>query len=210
MARLVAERADIIPILAETFRAHGYKGTSLAVISEATGLGKGSLYHFFPGGKEEMADAVLANIDAWFKRSIFEPLRTGDDPRTAIATMFEQTTEYFDSGGRVCVVGLFALGDERDRFAAAISGYFREWTDCLAACLIRGGCDPATAQDLAEDTVAGVQGAIVLARSVRDRAAFTRAIERLRRRIGANRVAGSMDSCARSAKLPGKADGGNR
>jgi hypothetical protein len=46
----------------------GYReGASLSLISEATGLGKGCLYHFFPGGKEEMADAVLSEIDGWFE-----------------------------------------------------------------------------------------------------------------------------------------------
>ena len=52
----------MIPVVAEVFRAHGYEGATLSVITEATGLGKGSLYHFFPGGKEELAAAVLADL----------------------------------------------------------------------------------------------------------------------------------------------------
>ena len=55
MMRSIAERADVLPQLAEVFRAHGYEGATLALISDATGLGKGSLYNFFPGGKEQMA-----------------------------------------------------------------------------------------------------------------------------------------------------------
>ena len=51
MARTVAERSDVLPLLAEVFREHGYEGASLSLISKATGLGKGSLYHFFPGVK---------------------------------------------------------------------------------------------------------------------------------------------------------------
>jgi hypothetical protein len=45
MARSVAERKDALPALAEVFREHGFAGASLALISPATGLGKGSLYH---------------------------------------------------------------------------------------------------------------------------------------------------------------------
>ncbi|HKX35432.1 MAG TPA: TetR/AcrR family transcriptional regulator, partial [Rhizorhapis sp.] len=52
MAKTVKERSDIIPVLGEVFREHGFEGASLAIISARTGLGKGSLYHFFPGGKE--------------------------------------------------------------------------------------------------------------------------------------------------------------
>ena len=74
MARSVAERSDTLPALAEVFRGHGYEGASLAIISNATGLGKGSLYHFFPGGKAEMVSAVLAEIDRWFEDKIFAVL----------------------------------------------------------------------------------------------------------------------------------------
>ena len=52
MAKFVNERADVLPVLVEVFREHGYDGTSLSVIGERTGLGKGSLYNFFPGGKD--------------------------------------------------------------------------------------------------------------------------------------------------------------
>ncbi len=60
MARSIAERADVLPQLAEVFRAHGYEGATLALISDATGLGKGSLYNFFPGGKQQMARAIYS------------------------------------------------------------------------------------------------------------------------------------------------------
>ncbi len=71
MARSIAERADVLPRLAEVFRAHGYEGATLALISDATGLGKGSLYNFFPGGKEQMAMEVLDSIDRWFVDNIY-------------------------------------------------------------------------------------------------------------------------------------------
>jgi AcrR family transcriptional regulator len=137
MARLVAERADILPILGELFREHGYEGASLALITERTGLGKGSLYHFFPGGKEEMAAAVLEEIERWFETNIFRPLREAADPLAAIAETLDATEAYFRSGRRVCLVGAFALDDTRDRFAQAISRYFTAWRDALASALER-------------------------------------------------------------------------
>ena len=78
--KAIAERSDILPQLAEVFRAHGYEGATLALIGEATSLGKGSLYHFFPGGKSQMAAEVLAEIDRWFEDNIFTPLQAADDP----------------------------------------------------------------------------------------------------------------------------------
>jgi TetR/AcrR family transcriptional repressor of lmrAB and yxaGH operons len=180
MARLVAERADILPVLAELFREHGFEGASLALITERTGLGKGSLYHFFPGGKEEMAAAVLAEIDRWFEANIFRPLREAADPLAAVAATLDATEEYFRSGRRVCLVGVFALSNTRDRFAQAISGYFAAWRDALAAALRHGGC--AAAQDLAEAILADLQGGLVLARALDDPRVFQRAVERSKRK----------------------------
>jgi TetR/AcrR family transcriptional regulator, lmrAB and yxaGH operons repressor len=183
MARMIAERADVVPVLAEVFRTHGFEGASLSVIAQATGLGKGSLYNFFPGGKDEMAAAVLAHIDGWFAANVFEPLRNGRDPQAAIAAMFGATAGYFDDGGRVCVVGLFALADTRDRFADAVNGYFQSWIEALAAALRRGGHARAAARDLAEETVGGIQGGLVLARALGDTAAFRRTMARLQARL---------------------------
>ena len=183
MARMVMERADVLPLLGEVFREHGFEGASLALITERTGLGKGSLYHFFPGGKEEMARAVLAEIDGWFEAHVFRPLRAGDDPRAAVAAMLADISVYFRSGCRVCLVGLFALGDVRSRFAAAVHGYFARWRDALADALARAGHDPADAADLAEEAVAAIQGALVLARALDDPGVFARMEARLRRRL---------------------------
>ncbi|SJZ68147.1 transcriptional regulator, TetR family [Enhydrobacter aerosaccus] len=180
MSRTVAERADTLPAIAEVFREYGYEGASLSLIGKATGLGKGSLYHFFPGGKEEMAAAVLAEVDAWFEANVYAPLRDGSASMQAIEAMFDAVVSYFKSGRRVCLVGVLALGDARERFGDAIRGYFARWIEALADALIRYGRSRAEAKALAEEVVAGIQGAIVLARALDDPAAFSRTIDRLR------------------------------
>ncbi|MBB4000224.1 AcrR family transcriptional regulator [Aureimonas pseudogalii] len=150
----------------------------MAILSKATGLGKGSLYNFFPGGKEEMMDAVLADIDRWFTAAVFAPLEQPNDPAGAITTMIETVTTYFRSGGRVCLVGWVGLGSSGDRFSARIGGYFARWISALARCLEAGHVPPSQARPLAEETVCGIQGAIVLARALRGDVAFTRILRR--------------------------------
>ncbi len=166
------------------FREHGYEGASLTRIGRATGLGKGSLYHLFPNGKEQMAAEVLAEIDAWFEENVFSPLRDEPDPRLAIRLMLARTDAYFLSGRRVCLAGTIALADARDQFAERLSGYFGEWIATLTAALVRAGRSPPEAVALAEDAVAGVQGALVLARGLGDPGAFSRALERIGARLG--------------------------
>src|SRR5260370_4328744 len=139
MAKSVSERAELLPLLAEVFRSHGYEGATLALIGEATGLGKGSLYHFFPGGKAQMAAELLAEIDHWFEVNDFPPLRMSDDPAEAIAGMIKAVENYFRSGHRTCLVGIIALGASRDIFAVQVQDYFARWNDALARVLRHSG-----------------------------------------------------------------------
>ncbi|MBE2991867.1 TetR/AcrR family transcriptional regulator [Sphingomonas sp. CFBP 13603] len=176
--RILTDRADALPALAEAFREHGFEGASLSTLSKATGLGKGSLYNFFPGGKAEMMDAVLAEIDHWFATTIFVPLEQASEPASAITAMIEDVTAYFQSGGRVCLVGWLGLGASGDVFAVRISGYFSRWISALAHCLEASALPSSLALRLAEDTVAGIQGAIVLARALGEGAAFVRIVRR--------------------------------
>ncbi|WP_313615743.1 TetR/AcrR family transcriptional regulator [Rhizobium sp.] len=183
MARLVAERADAIAPLAEVFREHGYEGASLALIGKATGLGKGSLYHFFPNGKEEMVRAVLDEIGQWFEEAVYSPLRNATDVNSALSAMLDSTDQYFRSGRRVCLVGALAVANTRDLFAHAIRGYFVAWVDALQSALLRQSRDADQARILAEETVLAIQGAIVLSRAMDDPAVFQRAIDQLRGRL---------------------------
>jgi len=127
-----------------------------------------------------MARAVLAEIDLWFETRIFQPLEQNGDARAAIAAMFDEVSVYFRSGRRVCLVGVLALGHVRDRFAETVQGYFTRWCQALATALHRSGCELARAILLAEEIVAGIQGAIVLARALDDPGVFARCIARLR------------------------------
>ncbi|WP_343733152.1 TetR/AcrR family transcriptional regulator [Duganella sp.] len=183
MPRVMGERRDVVPLLAEVFRTYGFEGASLARIAAGTGMGKGSMYNFFPGGKEEMAEAVLSDIDGWFRQQVFQPLRAAGDVRQGVADMFTAVGRYFLSGRKVCLVGVFALGHERDRFALTVQSYFAEWVQALAAALRRGGRDADTALALAEDVVGGIQGALVLARAAGEPELFMRALQRMQQRL---------------------------
>lgn len=178
MPRIVYERADVLPMLAEAFRELGYDGASMARITEKTGLGKGSLYHFFPGGKEDMAAAVLAEVDSWFEARVFTPLATLP-PTQAIPLMWQAVDEYFHGGARICLVGAFAIDETRDRFASAIGVYFARWIDVLTAAL--GATGEPMPRQAALEIVGGIQGALILARALNNPGVFVETTHRLRR-----------------------------
>ncbi|WP_291427099.1 TetR/AcrR family transcriptional regulator [Deinococcus sp.] len=176
MPRLMRERADLIPELAEIFREYGFEGASLAFITERTGLGKGSLYNFFPGGKAEMAGAVLEHISRWFEEDIFVPLEQGG----SLSEMLSHVKTYFAGGGRVCLVGMFALTETRDQFAVQIAAYFERWEVALVAYLVRQGKHPAEAQAGALDILVTIQGGLTLSRARNSPQYFLQGLKRLR------------------------------
>ncbi|KQM19595.1 TetR/AcrR family transcriptional regulator [Novosphingobium sp. Leaf2] len=178
--RVLTDRDSAVPALAEAFREHGFEGASLATLSKTTGLGKGSLYNFFPGGKAEMMDAVLEDIDRWFSEMIFSPLEHTVDPTSAVTSMMQEVAAYFRSGRRVCLVGSLGLNTAGEAFKDRVAAYFARWISALAKCLEAGKIPPVLAAHLAEDTICTIQGAIVLARGLGEEATFTRIIERQR------------------------------
>jgi AcrR family transcriptional regulator len=185
MARQRSDRKHLLPLIAEVFRDRGYEGASLSHIGAATGLGKGSLYHYFPGGKEEMADAVLAEIDGWFQHNIFDVLLGSLPPEAALLQTLEATDQYFRSGGRICLAGAFALSDTRDRFSFALRSYFERWRDAIAFAFARAGHSQNEAIGYAEDIILGIQGGLVLARALDESAVFSRAMKRIRSQAAA-------------------------
>jgi len=183
MVRTVFEKADAVALVAEVFRELGYEGASMSAITARTKLSKGSLYYFFPGGKEEMAAEILAHVHDWFIAHVFEPLDR-EESQAAIRSMWKSVDDYFRSGRRVCLIGAFALDETRDRFAGPIRNYFKRWIETLEDALVRGGVEEVTAKKLAEETVVGIQGALTLSRALGDTAIFGRTVQRLKERCG--------------------------
>ena len=74
-------RDQVIDRLFVVFRDHAYDGATLSLISQATGLGKSSLYHYFPGGKDDMVRAVFDRIETWLNKQV--EIVDGTGPRAS-------------------------------------------------------------------------------------------------------------------------------
>ena len=88
MVKIVSYR-DLVDKLIDIFCEFGYDGTSLTILSQKTGLGRASLYYHFPGGKEEMANAVYEKISRDFTKLVLAPLATDLNFQTKIKNMLE-------------------------------------------------------------------------------------------------------------------------
>jgi TetR/AcrR family transcriptional regulator, lmrAB and yxaGH operons repressor len=169
------DKAQAIAAIAELFREHGYHGTSYAQIIKASGLGKGSLYNYFPGGKEDIAKAVLKQINFWFEENIFAPLDTDHDPEEVLEKMFVTVDTYFASGQRICLLGSFALYDAKP-FSSEIKSYFQRWIEALSTYLQKQGLSAKESRNLAYSAMVTIQGGLVMAQAIDDTDIFRQAI----------------------------------
>ena len=162
-------RDRIITATAELFRARGYHGASLKQVTAASGAPIGSVYHFFPGGKAELAEAVLASTGASY-RALYELIAdAAPDPVVAVTDFFDGAAAVLEETGYLdaCPIGTVALevasSDERLRRATA--AVFASWAEAIVVRLTAAGLDEATAGDLATTLIAGIEGGFMLSRA---------------------------------------------
>ena len=174
---------EVLDRLLDAFRDKGYEGASLSELSAATGLPKASLYHYFPGGKEEMGYQVMAHLDQYLAKSLFQPLQSSETPEKKLAVMIG-TIDAFDEGGRkACLLERMCTAAERARFRRPLRRGFAVWVDAVERLCIEAGLSRAVARARAEDFVVRVEGALVVCAGTGDYAVFARTLKDLRRSV---------------------------
>lgn len=177
MREVKVQQPELIQRLAEVFRAHGYEGANLNLLSEATGLKRASLYHRFPGGKEEMAETVLEDTNLWVEQHILAPLTEENDPKVKLEAMAEGIDTFYGGGEKSCLFDSLSFvaadTDIRQKVEAGLSSLVA----AIAKVVEEAGFERAEAERRAEDAVIRIQGALVLARALEDTAPFKRVIQ---------------------------------
>ena len=165
--------------LTKVFRLYGYEGASLSRISKATGLQRASLYHRFPGGKDEMAKAVLARAGQWMAYRILAPLSGPGTPDKRIRLMADRLHEFYSGGRQSCLLDSLSFSTEQSELKRHIKEGMKAWGRALAAVAREAGLPAKAAQQRAEDAIGRIQGSLVLARAMDDTAPFERTLREL-------------------------------
>ena len=179
MPPALVPREEVIDRLMSVLRRTGYDGASLAELSKATGLGKSSLYHHFPAGKDDMVRAVLDQLETQLTATVFAPLRVAGDAHDRLTTMTAALDTFYAQGNESCVLAQLVLGTTRDRFREQLTRIFTEWTGAIARVLTDAGLSRALARRRAEDAVLRVEGALVVAGGLDDEGVFARTLQSL-------------------------------
>ena len=179
MPAALLSREEVVERLMLVVRRLGYDGASLAELSKATGLGRSSLYHYFPEATDYMVRAVPEHLESQLRASVFDPLRAAGPARRRVEQMVKTGDAYYRGGRESCVLGNLVLGTSRTRFRAKLQEIFDEWIDALAAALGDAGLSKSVARARAEDAVMRIEGALILAGAMDDVALFGRALKQL-------------------------------
>jgi len=145
------------------FRERGIAATSLRDVVEHSGAPRGSIYHHFPDGKDQLAAEATARAGAFIgsllevERAPAETVRRFVDHWCA-----EMRRNGFDTG---CPAAAAALGSETPSARTAAGASFASWQSRIAGGLTRHGRSPEEAGSLAALIVAAIEGALILCRA---------------------------------------------
>jgi AcrR family transcriptional regulator len=179
MPPALATKDEVLDRLMESFRRHGYDGASLATLSDRTGLGKSSLYHHFPGGKEQMALDVLAHLDATL-RAAFRPVEDEPDPGKKLGFVLDVIDAFYEGGRKACLLERLTASVDRARFGSSLKASFTTMISLLASIGRAAGLSAATARRRAEGAMVRIEGALVVAAGMNDVSVFRRTLDELR------------------------------
>ncbi len=168
-----------VPSLFQLFRQYGYDGATLSKIAEVTGLGKASLYHHFPGGKDEMVASVLDYSEAWLTENVLNPLASPGTAVERLQNMCDRVSTLYGGGTQPCLLAMLQAGSGREMTHGQVKSALARWVGAIAKVLAETGMDQALAQRRGEDAIVAIQGALMLSQGLDDPALFQRTIRGL-------------------------------
>jgi AcrR family transcriptional regulator len=164
-------RDRIVETSSELFRRQGYAATGIKQIVTQAQAPFGSVYHFFPGGKEQLGAEAIRTSGALYELlipAVFDPapdLVAGVRSFFAGAAQHLVDTDYEDA----CPIATIALevSSSSETMREACAEVFESWIIAGAARHEAAGIDPAAARRLTIGMLAALEGAFVLARALR-------------------------------------------
>ena len=153
--------------MARLLREQGYTGTTRAQLLAQSGVSNGSLYHHFPGGMEEVAQAALEASGALLADALGNALDGAPNAAEGVVRFLDLAWET-DTDGQCagCPIAPTALESPiiHPRLRAVAARCFDEQQALVATRLRADGWPDASAQEAASGALALIEGALLLGR----------------------------------------------
>jgi AcrR family transcriptional regulator len=164
-------RDRIVDASAELFRRQGYSATGVKQIVDAAQAPFGSLYHFFPGGKEQLGAEAIRVSGAIYGLLIPAVIDTAPDLVTGVRNFFAGAAEHLRETGYedACPIATVALevSSSSETMREACAEVFESWIRAGAARHTDAEISPEKARELTIGMLCALEGAFVLARAMR-------------------------------------------
>lgn len=168
---MASTKDRIVDASAELFRRQGYSGTGLKQIVATAGAPFGSLYHFFPGGKEQLGEEVIRWSGGVYLQLIDAVFDPAPDVVTGVSDFFTAAADVLRETGYAdaCPIATVALevASTNEALRQATADVFESWTAAATTRFTGAGIPAGTARELAVSTLAALEGAFVLSRATR-------------------------------------------
>jgi TetR/AcrR family transcriptional repressor of lmrAB and yxaGH operons len=167
VARDRDSRADLVQTMALLLRDQGYSATGRAQLLAESGVSNGSLYHHFPGGMEELAEAALEASGQAVADALSQALDRAPNAALGVSRFLDM------AAGPVagepcpgCPVAPTALESPiiSPRLRSAAARCFDQWEGLIAARLRSDGWPEDSVSEVASSALALIEGALLLAR----------------------------------------------
>ncbi|MEU7022349.1 TetR/AcrR family transcriptional regulator [Streptomyces sp. NPDC046203] len=172
-------RERMIFSAAQLLRRDGVAATGMRDVAAHAQAPRGSLQHYFPGGKDQLVNEAVAWAGRYAAKRVarFVAAMDAPSPSGLFAAMVRQWTDELEATGSLagCPVAAATVdcadGVESTRVAAADA--FACWRRPVAQALTGMDVPEARAEALATLMVSALEGAILIARAERDPRALT-------------------------------------
>lgn len=162
-------REQIIAATCNLMEAQGFHATGLSEIIKASGAPRGSLYYYFPDGKEGLAAEAIARTGEALAERISVNLAAVSALGPALAAFAGQIADAVERSGCRAGAPLTAVAMETatssERLNLACREAFTRLKGAFAGRLVEAGYAPQQADELAEFITAAIEGGIILART---------------------------------------------
>jgi TetR/AcrR family transcriptional regulator, lmrAB and yxaGH operons repressor len=143
----------------------GLQGASFSEVLAASGAPRGSVYHHFPGGKEEL---VLAAVVAAGEQAMAVLQTLDGKPAVEVARTFLdlwRTVLVRSNFGAGCAIVAVTIAAEAPALRQSAAEIFQKWRRRLAELFVNGGVPAARAPAIAATLLAACEGAVILSRA---------------------------------------------
>ncbi|MFF0311037.1 TetR/AcrR family transcriptional regulator [Streptosporangium sp. NPDC004379] len=168
---MASTKDRIMGASAELFRRNGYTGTGLKQIVAAAEAPFGSIYHFFPGGKEQLGEEVIRRSGGTYVEMFDAVMDAAPDPVAGVRDFFAGAARLLVETGYAdaCPIATVALevASTSEPLRRATADVFSAWIAAGTERFAAAGVPDDVARELTISMVAGLEGAFVLSRALR-------------------------------------------